>query len=110
MSNHLFPSCQFRFIVTEIDLVTYEHTNHYLFSPDGYREIISSDSFFSGLKRRNRSNFKLYNRTWIDEVIGGLFDKSKVDAINHKTAIECKNLFDFYKKIGYDRYLKKYVQ
>jgi len=78
-----------------------------------YRESISYGWFFYGDKRRNFNDKILYTIVHPSEfeimkdfpgckemLVKGILDRGE--------DIKCKNLYDFYEKIGYNRKTKKY--
>lgn len=100
-----------RYFVNEVCEDSCKHLRCFIFEIGGYRCSVSFNSFFFGKKIHNRNGAKVYCPTHVSEIIqfGGSFERHKLDKINNGTAIVCKDVFDFYKKIGYDYKSKKYL-
>lgn len=115
MKNYL----DYDWAVTELELPPKlgrtEVKNIYCFTLAGYRERISYNWFFHGLKNRNDNKDKnLFYRVYFNlafERIKGLKCKETVEILPKLEAgdfIVCDNLYDFYEKIGWDRKAQKY--
>ncbi len=105
----------YKWAVSELNLKT-NVRRAFVFNDAGYREIISFNGFFHGLKNRN------LNGNWNDgllyfvvhtgafERIAGFkcWENDLAESIKKDNVIICENLYDFYKKIGFNRKTKKY--
>lgn len=103
------------FFVSEVDTESKgKHKRYFLFSESKYQSIVSLNCFFFGKKKRNWNGKLLYCVHNVFEIIelvekyNSFFDKPYYDAIKSNTCIKCDGLYDFYKKIGYNRKTKKY--
>lgn len=111
------------FLITEIDLETYKHTRRFVIPKLDYNQIISFESFFNCKKQRNKSKKYLYHKCWIEEELSlkflavkdGIYDEKKYIELEAdidwkiQNSIQCKDIYDFYTQIRYDRKTKKYI-
>jgi hypothetical protein len=94
-------------LVKEISLDDYRHTRKWIVDIDcgetlNYRGRVSSNSFFYGKHKRNRTDKFLYHMKGVWEE----YDDDKVpDDIERVDSI-----WEFYKIIGYDYKKKKFLQ
>ena len=103
-------------LVTEIDLNDEcNHVRYFMIPMEmGYRQSISFNSFFNGVKKRNQSKQFLYVADSYEHLLelvalGAPISKMKLDGLKINPPIQCKDLYDFYKKIGYERKTRKYI-
>lgn len=97
--------------VSEVCLKTYEHRRCFVLRPGGYRATTSFNSFFFG-RGSNKSDKFIYCPTHVSELFmleNFKFEASKLAKIDSGEAIFYEDVFDFYKKIGYDYKSKKYL-
>ena len=98
------------YFVSEVCLKTYIHVRCFVFDPGGYKASVSFNSFFFG-SGRNKSDKFIYCPTHLSDIFmlqDHKFEASKLAKIDSGEAIFCEDVFDFYKKIGYDYKTKKY--
>lgn len=92
-------------ICSEIDTENNKHICYHEFylphvTEGGYRQIVSFNAFFHGMKKRNWNKNKLYHLT--DEITMK-FCQYKSKTVKHK------DIWAFYKAIGYNYKRKKYM-
>ncbi len=108
-----------KYVVLEIDLMTGEWVRTYLlYSTDSewkYIDMVSLSCFFESIKRRNRNPNRLFMLKIAKEELEfylnpqtTILSKDLVNFLESNTPVVCKDIWDFYRKIGYNYKTKKY--
>ena len=98
------PLLNLKVLVTAINLASYHHDAYYVFDLAGYRDRVSFNAFFNRGTGRNRSTTHIYYAEVVDELeaCGSTLTKMKLDAIKANPPVQCQDLWDLYRRIGYD--------
>lgn len=91
-------------VITEISLLSYEHTRYFVFKLDKYQHHISFSGFFSHKHTRNKNVINKLLYTWRIPV-NCKYDFDNMEQIG---IIRCRDLYEFYQWINYNRETKKY--